>query len=93
MQDQVRCHPLIIGELACGNLANRRVIIDLLTALPVSLIAEHEEVLSFVETHRLFGQGLGWIDAHLLVSAILDRCRLLTYDIALKQAAAAFDIG
>jgi predicted nucleic acid-binding protein len=92
-QDRVRCHPLIVGELACGNLANRRAILDLLAALPVSPIAEYEDVLSFVDTHGLFGHGLGWIDVHLLVSAILGRCRLLTHDIALKRAAATFDIG
>lgn len=23
-QDRVRCHPLIVGELACGNLVNRQ---------------------------------------------------------------------
>lgn len=61
-QDHVRCHPLIVGELACGNLANRRVILDFLTALPTAPIADHEEVLSFVEANGLFGQGLGWID-------------------------------
>lgn len=31
-QDHVRCHPLIVGELACGNLSNRRAIVELLTA-------------------------------------------------------------
>jgi predicted nucleic acid-binding protein len=93
VHDQVRCHPLIIGELACGNLRNRRAILDLLTALPISVIAEHEEVLSFIESHRLFGHGLGWIDANLLVSAILDRCRLLTHATALKRAAAMFNIA
>lgn len=91
-QDHVRCHPLIVGELACGNLANRRVILDFLTALPTAPIANHEEVLSFVEANGLFGQGLGWIDVHLLASAILGRYRLLTQDIALKRAAATFQL-
>lgn len=92
-QDHVRYHPLIAGELACGNLSNRCAILELLTALPTSPMAQHEEVLSFVETHDLFGQGLGWIDVHLLASALLGRCRLLTHDIAPKRAAARLEIG
>ena len=54
---QVMMHPLVLGELACGNLANRRVILDLLAALPVSPTAEHEDVLSFVDTHGLLAGG------------------------------------
>ena len=32
--DQVLCHPFVIGELACGNLHNRSEILHLLEALP-----------------------------------------------------------
>ncbi|MEI6171362.1 MAG: hypothetical protein WCQ45_02620 [bacterium] len=63
--------PLLIGELACGNLANRAEIQALLEELPQARVAEHDEVLRFIEARRLSGRGLGFIDAHLLASAAL----------------------
>ncbi|MDX2251664.1 MAG: VapC toxin family PIN domain ribonuclease, partial [Nitrospira sp.] len=66
--DLVLCHPLIIGELACGNMKHRSEVLESLAALPTTRTIEHEELLRFIETHKLFGQGLGWIDVHLLAS-------------------------
>ena len=34
VQGEVACHPLIIGELACGHLHRRKEILALLHALP-----------------------------------------------------------
>jgi hypothetical protein len=48
-------------------------------------------VLKFLEQHRLFGKGIGWIDAHLLASAMLTHCFLWTHDSALARA--AFPLG
>ncbi|MFZ1948283.1 MAG: type II toxin-antitoxin system VapC family toxin [bacterium] len=87
-ENQVLGHPFVVGELACGRLRNRGEILDLLRLLPQAEIAEHDEVLDFVESRRLFGQGLGWTDAHLLASAILSRSGLWTLDRALAEAAA-----
>ena len=78
--DQVLCHPFVIGELACGNLHNRNEVLHLLEALPGVPIADHTEVLHLIDSHRLYGQGLGWIDAHLLASAVLSECELWTSD-------------
>jgi len=33
--------------------------------------ASHDEVLYFIEHHRLMGKGIGFIDAHLLASVVL----------------------
>jgi hypothetical protein len=76
----VVCHPFIIGELACGNLKNRYEIISLLQSLPMAVMAEHEEVLQFINDYRLMGRGLGYIDMHLLASALLTRVSLWTRD-------------
>ena len=81
----VVCHPCIIGELACGNLKNRSEILSLLHALPSAIHAEHEEVMHFIENNRLMGKGLGYIDMHLLVSAILSNLRLWTLDKKLNR--------
>ena len=34
VEEQVLCHPFVIGELACGRLKNRCEILNLLGALP-----------------------------------------------------------
>ncbi|MEK6790901.1 MAG: type II toxin-antitoxin system VapC family toxin [Deltaproteobacteria bacterium] len=77
---QVICHPFVVGELACGNLKNRTEILSLLQALPTALVLDHDEVLRFVDTHRLMGRGLGYIDIHLLASAMLTNASLWTLD-------------
>jgi predicted nucleic acid-binding protein len=89
----VFCHPFVIGELACGNLRNRDEILGLLAALPEAHVAEHEETLHLVKHHRLHGHGLGWIDAHLIASALLNRCNLWTSDKLLDSAARALKIS
>ncbi len=68
---QVFTHPFVIGELACGNLARRLEVLRFLEELPAAPVMQHEEVLSFLNTHDLQGRGLGWIDTHLLASARL----------------------
>ena len=84
-EGHVVCHPFIVGELACGNLKNRSEILSLLQALPLATPAEHEEVMQFIENYSLMGKGLGYIDMHLLASAILSRVPLWTLDKKLKQ--------
>jgi len=84
---EVACHPFIVGELACGNLKNRTVILALLEALPMTVPVEHKEVLAFIKAHDLMGKGLGYIDVHLLASAILTGLPIWTFDKKLAQAA------
>lgn len=81
----VVCHPFIIGELACGNLRNRAEILSLLQSLPVVIVAEHEEVMRFIDNYSLMGRGLGYIDVHLLASAILTKTPLWTLDKKLQE--------
>lgn len=90
--EQVLSHPFVIGELACGSLGNRAEILTLLAALPEARVSEHHEVLHLVESARLYGRGLGWIDVHLIASALISRCGLWTLDRPLQQAAATLRI-
>jgi predicted nucleic acid-binding protein len=82
------CHPFVIGELACGNLQNRTGIVSLLKALPAAPMVEHDEVLAFVEARALMGKGLGYVDVHLLASAVLIGVSLWTHDRKLAKVAA-----
>jgi hypothetical protein len=84
---QVLAHPLVIGELACGNLKNRAEILRLLQTLPQAQMAGQDEVLAFIENHALYGKGLGWIDVHLLAAALLNHVPLWTRDKALSGCA------
>lgn len=90
---EVLAHAFVAGELACGTLANRAQILGLLADLPEAPPAAHDEVLHLVEHSRLWGRGLGWIDAHLLASALLAPCALWTLDAPLARAASALGLA
>lgn len=90
--EQVLCHPFVVGELACGTLQKRDEIISMLKSLPEAHLLEHEEVLSFLQARRLYGRGMGSVDAHLLASTLLTRCTLWTFDKPLRRAAAALNV-
>jgi len=85
-RESVVTHELIVGEIACGGLRNRNEILALLRALPCVPTVQHSEALSFVEDHRLWGRGLGWIDVHLMASAKLAASVLWTLDRRLAKA-------
>lgn len=81
-------HPFVIGELACGNLRERELILELLQDLPAAVVASPDEVLTFIEHHSLHGRGIGYIDVHLLASvALTPGARLWTRDAKLRKTA------
>ena len=89
----VLCHPFIIGELACGNLRNRREILGLLAALPSLRKASDDEVLLFIGRNGMQGKGLCLIDMHLLASCALAGRPIWTLDRKLEEAAAEVGVG
>ena len=80
-------HPFVIGELACGNLKHRALTLGDLARMPVAPLATEGEVLHLLEARRLWGEGLGWVDVHLLASALLGGWDLLTADRTMQRAA------
>ena len=90
---EVLCHPFVIGELACGRLSRRAEILTLLRSLPQAAVADLEEVLSFLDVHRLMGIGLGFIDVHLIASARLHKAPLWTLDRTLQRTAKRLGVG
>ncbi len=81
-------HPFIVGEIACGNLADRHMLLELLQDLPMTAVAEPEELLAFIERHRLYGKGIGYVDVHLLAAvALTEGATLWTRDKRLGAAA------
>lgn len=92
-ESEVACHPFIVGELACGHLNNRTEILSLLHALPMLPLVTSEEYYKFIEVHRLFGKGLGFVDIHILASARLASTWLWTFDKTLETMAARFKMA
>ena len=86
-EGRVLQHPFVTGELACGHLHERTRLLANLGRLPRAPLVPPEGVLVLVETSRLFGRGLAWVDANLLASALAARVKLWTLDRALERAA------
>ncbi len=92
--DNVLCHPFVIAEIACGTPPEPRkqTLYDLSLLKPIKT-ASHDEVLAFIEEHKLYGKGCGFIDFALLASVVLDRgTRLWTNDKKLRKLAKSFDV-
>ena len=81
-------HPMVLGELACGNLKDRQTLLDLWRNLPQLTTAADAEVLYFLEQQHLSGRGIGYVDVHLLASVSLSAdARLWTRDRRLQENA------
>ena len=87
-KQQVLIHPFIIGELSLGGMQQRSTTLSLLRQLPRTNVANADEVLHFIENHRLFGNGIGYVGVHLLAAAHLTPgTSLWTLDKRLQAAA------
>ena len=91
--ERVAMHPFVVGELACGNLRMRTVMIGDFRRLPAVPVASDEEVHRLLEGNRLWGKGLSFIDMHLLAAARKSGFALLTADRILGTAASALGIN
>jgi len=92
--DSVLAHPMVIGELAMGQLHPREPILRVLGLLPVVVLADHDETMRFVTQHKLYGLGVGYIDAHLLASVRLTPdAALWTRDKRLANVAEKLRLG
>jgi predicted nucleic acid-binding protein len=86
--DEVLIHPWIIGELALGNIgASRRRILADLRRLPTCSTLGDDDVFELIDSRRLSGSGIGWVDAHLLASTLVVKAQLWTADRHLAAAA------
>lgn len=64
-------HPFVIGELLLGGVPKASDILDDLNTIPKATIASNDEVMKFIVKRKLSGLGIGYVDAHLLASAML----------------------
>ena len=61
-------HGMVIGELACGSLKDREVLLDEWRALPRMQSVSDDQAIEFIAQKRLMGRGIGFVDAHLLAA-------------------------
>jgi predicted nucleic acid-binding protein len=92
-QNQVTGHDLIYGELLIGDVGGRSRFLATYLYFDRAAPVSHREVGELVRLRRLHGRGIGWIDAHLLASAMAGRLRFWTADDRLATVAADMGVG
>ena len=91
---EILTHPFVIGEVAMGNLPRRATFLDAMRKLHRALSATDHEAVSLMESERLYGLGIGFVDLHLLASTRLTAAATLwTRDRRLRDIAARLGIG
>ena len=93
LADQILCHPTVRGEIAMASIADRATVLSLLAQLPAVGVVSDDNAMGFVSANKLWGTGLGWVDAHLLACASDTRCKLWTRDRRLGLAAAKLGLA
>lgn len=93
VRDDVSGHDFVFGELLIGNKDGRGELLANYARINQAPLVAHSEVVAFVRDRKLNGRGIGWIDAHLLASALVGRLKLWTADLPLATVARQLGIG
>lgn len=78
--DAVAGHDFVYGELLVGDRGGRQKLLSAYERIEQIPLVPHREVAAFVRARKIHGRGIGWIDAHLLASALVGGVRLWTVD-------------
>jgi predicted nucleic acid-binding protein len=92
-RDEVVGHEVVYGEMLIGDRGGRAPLLTAYGQIHRAPVVPHAEVVAFVRARRLSGRGVGWVDVHLLASAIVADARLWTADVRLAAVAAALDVS
>lgn len=92
LMDQVVGHELVYGELLIGDLGGRKKTLAGFDRMFQATTVPHTDVVAFVDGRNLHGRGVGWIDVHLLASAIVSGVKLWTADPRLSAVAHEFGV-
>lgn len=84
-------HPAVLGELVLGGLSPREE--ALLGRLPAAPAVADAEVLGFVRQRKLTRRAVGWVDVHLLASALVAPAALWSLDADLSKLAAELEVA
>jgi hypothetical protein len=86
-------HEFVYGELLIGDKGGRKNLLADYEQMHQAPTVPHRDVVEFVRDRRLNGRGIGWIDAHLLASALVGRLTLWTTDPRLAVLAGELGIA
>lgn len=90
----VAMHPYVLIELMLGHVPNRGENLAYLELLPITKVANEEEVRRMIATHSLFSRGIGFVDTHLIASALITPDTLLwSRDKQLRDVARELGVG
>ena len=92
-RDEVSGHDFVYGELLIGDTGGRKQLLADYAQMHQAPVVDHPDVVAFVRERRLHGRGVGWIDAHLLASALVGRLKLWTTDPRLATLAKELGIA
>ena len=79
-RDEVAGHELVYGELLIGDRGGRAKVLAAYERIHQASIVPHREVVAFVRDRGLHGRSVGWVDVHLLASAVVGRLHVWTAD-------------
>lgn len=91
--DDVWGHDFVYGELLIGDKGGRTKLLTEYAQIDHAPVVPHPEIASFVRDRRLRGRGIGWVDTHLLASALVAGLKLWTADPALAALARDLNIS
>ena len=91
--EEVSGHEMIYGELLTGDRGDRATLLTEYVHIKATATIAHGEVVAFVRARRLKSRGVGWVDVHLLASAIVGRLKLWTADQSLYALAQELDVA
>jgi len=91
--DEVTGHELVYGELLIGDRGGRRKLLAAYERMHQAATVPHRDVVVFVRDRDLHGRGVGWMDVHLLASAIVGRLQLWTADPRFSALANQFGVA
>src|SRR5262245_7468973 len=93
LEGEVTGHDFVFGELLIGDKGGRARLLSDYARMQQIPIVPHQEVVEFARQRRLHGRGIGWIDTHLLASALVSHVTLWTADPRLAEVANDLGVG
>jgi len=91
--EEVTGHELVYGELLIGDRGGRGRLLAAYERMHQARNVPHADVVAFVRARDLHGRGVGWIDVHLLASALAGRLQLWTVDRPFSAVANEFGVA
>ena len=92
-RDEVSGHDMVFGELLIGDRGGRSKLLAAYAQMHQATVIPHEEVVAFARARHLEGRGAGWIDVHLLASAVVGRLTVWTADAPVAALAAELGVA